>query len=376
MAIRTITIEKTSLNNLNEEKLKAQIQKVANRILASNRQESGWSIVSPIKAPNPRRAGENLIYTYTFQIDKRGGTKATNDVKFKYIVEKIVGPACNLHKWVVKGYEANLPSIAPTPISRPMDEAPLVYRPLEVVKRNDLTINLDRTGYFDHIFDREAAIEIMHSALATAVESDFQVRSASVIHGLPSSGKSTLVDAFAAMIGEENVYRIDCTCATQAGILTELMDAGTPIPYKLLILEEAEKVNPDQLRFLLAVMDQRAEIRVINSRVGYFHARWAPLTFATVNNMEKFQKVMGGALASRFSNQIYTPAITEDGIKRAICGAIASINPDARWAEAAFTYCKQYEPNADIRRMSAIAACGRDRLLDGSYQRILRQTTQ
>jgi hypothetical protein len=63
-------------------------------------------------------------------------------------------------------------------------------------------------------------------------------------------------------------------------------------------------------------------------------------------------------------------------MKKAIRDMTALIHPKDEWIDEAIKYCKQYEPSADLRRIATIVACGRENLMDGSYQNSLRITTR
>lgn len=235
-------------------------------------------------------------------------------------------------------------------------------------------INLDPTGYFDCLYDREAQINILISGFKTAVESNFKIRTHAIMHGSSASGKTTLMDCFSNMVGEDICYRIDATTSTQAGILSDLMERASAI--RVLLIDELEKANPDNFRFLLGLMDERGELRICNAKAGSLQCKMPAFVIATTNDLPKVESLMSGALYSRFSDRIYCPRVDENTIYKAVKKYVDMIGGDERWIRPAINHVRTMEKTEDIRRMIAVAVNGRERLLSGEYQEILRSTNK
>jgi hypothetical protein len=244
----------------------------------------------------------------------------------------------------------------------------------------DSIINIDPTGYFDHLFDREDQINILVSATRTAIDSDFQIRTHIILHGPPAGGKTSLSTAFIEMVGEEHCYRIDATTSTQAGIISDLFENRQPGSVKFIVIDEIEKCDKEYLRWLLGVMDDRAELRVNNTRVGSLQMPLAALVIATTNNIQLIEGMMGGALASRFTEKVYCPRVRDQTIHKAVMQKLkmlrgVDINEASAWADKAIEYVRDVEGTDDIRRMIAVAVNGRERLLTGEFQAILQKAS-
>ena len=236
------------------------------------------------------------------------------------------------------------------------------YAPIEAV---------NRAGYFDHIFEREPQIEVVLSAVTAYQESEYQNRFHTVLYGPPACGKSEILLSLGRMLGEENeaYLKVDATTTTEAGMARLLLDAVTIPP--VVIIEEIEKADERSLRWLLGILDQRAEIRRINARIGNRARNVQLLCLATANDMGLFRKVMSGALASRFSHEVYCPRPSRTVLEQILRREVARHRGREEWIEPTLKYCVDEKKMNDPRKIVPICMCGRDSLLDGSYQKTL-----
>ncbi len=425
----SFTAQRQNERRTKPEKLVAQLTKMAKAALRGNRGGSqGWRLCNQIVAPQPRLLPNGIYeYNFTFYFEKHGRKAVSTDVANRQFIEGVVHNAAlagNLHKWTVIEYNVNVsqpqtvatsyiqeqeeesfitnldtefldddsydivdspannaaymdmpsPSAIIRPASVPVAPQPfnISLTPIEV--NGDNPINLDPTGYFDHIYDREAQITVLLGGVRTAVETDFKERNHALIFGDPAGGKTTLCKAFMDMVGEENCHYIDMTTTTQAGILMALIER--PTAPKFLIIEELEKVKKEDMRWLLGVMDERGEINVCNSKVGSIRMAMPVYVIATINDMDKFQATHGGAIESRFGDKIYCPKVSRDTIYKRVLRAVLAVGGDESWVNPAIDYCTNYEGTCDIRRIKTVATGGRERLLTGEYQRILQATSR
>ncbi len=130
-------------------------------------------------------------------------------------------------------------------------------------------VNTEPGDCFDHIFDREHQRRIILSAIIAAKESAFVNRFNCVLYGEPGCGKSDLLISTGKMLGRENEawMKLDATSTTEAGAQRILLEAAHIPP--VLIVEEIEKTDEKSLRWLLGILDQRAEIRKTNFNIGH-----------------------------------------------------------------------------------------------------------
>lgn len=223
-------------------------------------------------------------------------------------------------------------------------------------------INVDRGTFFDHLFDREAQIEILYSAIKAAVDSDFQSRFHTVLLGPPGSGKTDLLRSVQAMLGDVHVLLLNGPSTTKAGAEQILMTLDRIQPFVL--IEEIEKMHPAHMQWLLGLLDERGEVRRTNARDGH-HSRDAKvLCIATINDQERFLGLMHGALASRFSHEIYCPRPSSDVLQRIALREIEKVGGNPYWADPAVKYCTLIEGSYDPRRIVSVCLSGRDELLE------------
>jgi len=235
-------------------------------------------------------------------------------------------------------------------------------------------VNLEIGDHFDHIFERAPHILRVYSAIETAVQTDLHSRNHCVLYGPPGVAKSEILLSFGKMMGKENVayMKFDATSMTQAGVLRILTGSGILPP--VLIVEEIEKTSDKDLRWLLGLLDKRGEVRQTNFNVGNRMRNAKMLCLATVNDMELFRQVMSGALASRFSNQIYCSRPTKAVIRMILAREIKLIDGKEEWIDPAIEFCFNKMGWNDPRQIIPVCVCGKDRLLDGSYQEAILAT--
>lgn len=236
-------------------------------------------------------------------------------------------------------------------------------------------LSIDKKGnHFDHIFDREDQIKIVLSAVETAIQSNFDYRFHCVLYGEPACGKTEILDSLARMLGEEGdaYIKLDATSTTKAGVEKMLLDTNSKIP-NILIVEELEKANEDNFRWMLGLLDSRSEIRKTTA-TDSLSRKLKMLCLATVNNLDLFKKRMAGALYSRFSNKIYCPRPTKEVLRKILLREVEKFKGNPDWIDPAIDFCTNKLKINDPREIIPICLCGKDDLLDGSYQESLLKT--
>jgi energy-coupling factor transporter ATP-binding protein EcfA2 len=229
-------------------------------------------------------------------------------------------------------------------------------------------INTDLGPHFNHIFGRDDQISIIHSAIEAAKESAFHNRFHCVLQGPPGCGKSEILSAIGKMLGKENeaYLKLDATSTTEAGAIRILLEEPHIPP--VLIMEEIEKTDEKSLRWLLGILDHRAEIRKTNFNIGHRARNVKMLCLATVNDIKLFRKVMSGALFSRFAHEIFCPRPDKATMQKILEREVAKVNGRLEWIEPTVKFCMDVLKINDPRKIVPICLCGRDKLLDGTYQ--------
>lgn len=262
---------------------------------------------------------------------------------------------------------------------------PAIHAPAEVKPRSTykaaipritcLTsdINLNPTGFFDHMLNRENQLARVIRAARTAVESGFRITNGVLIYGPPSSGKSSFFRCFKNMVGEQFVYEIDATASTQAGIINDLQ---THSNIRFIILKEFDKLkgNGDEFKWLLSGMDEEKKIRKITSD-GPIEVKTEALFLADCNNLSRIERIMDGALYSRFVNKIYFPPISDDDIHVALQRYNQMIHGDDTWIPPVIDYVRRKLGMVDMRTMIGLLTDGREGWLDGTYEQELEASS-
>lgn len=187
-----------------------------------------------------------------------------------------------------------------------------------------------------------------------------------VVH---NSGKTEIVRAVGAMVGPDSILHLDGTLTSQAGAIKDITERDT-IP-RIIAIEEIEKADEGQLKFLLGVLDHRAEIRKTNFRCS-IQRTVKSLVLATVNDWRLFSGMMSGALASRFGAPILCPAPDELILRKILEREVArpDVKGKPKWIDATMKYIHE-RGITDPRIVLQICLCGRDDLLTGKYQKML-----
>ncbi len=215
---------------------------------------------------------------------------------------------------------------------------------------------------FKRFFGVDSQIRMVLSALQSAIQTGGKRMVHSVLFGPPACGKTSVVNMIEELIGKQNVLKLDAPTTTKAGI--EKLFLNTDIP-PVVILEEAEKANEDWLRNWLSLLDERSEIRKVNHKETIVKDIDI-LFYCTVNDSDKFNNLLDGALASRCKNKIYFPRPSMETIEKILYRDIKENGGRNEWVQHALQLAKDL--NIDDPRVIISFLSGGDRLLDGSYQ--------
>jgi hypothetical protein len=86
-----------------------------------------------------------------------------------------------------------------------------------------------------------------------------------------------------------------------------------------------------------------------------------------VNDVPAFKKIAFGALYSRFSNKIYFRRPDREVLGRILKREVDAIDGKDEWINAALDLADEIH-TTDPREVISLLLCGRDALLDGSFQ--------
>lgn len=356
-----VSLYKTGLRRTREEKLRRQLDRIIERALSGRRKERGW-IISIANSPQwsiPINVNDEYAWLVELSISCNNAKRTVESLQQDFdIIIQFIGSAGAVNGWEITAIDgqavnANKDERLPTPIG---------YTPVE--------IPVNWSENFEHIYARESQIEILISCLRAGIDSAFQNRFHCALIGDPACGKTETLKALKAVVGRDAVLEYDATATTQAGAIKDL-DSRDELP-RILIVEEIEKTDPDSLRWLLSVMDHRAEIRKITARQQILRET-RMLTLATVNDYPLFLKLMYGALASRFTYHLHFPRPDQALLRRILEREVERSHGKKVWIKPTLEYAEENEIY-DPRRIVAICLCGKDQLLgQKEYQKRLKE---
>ena len=233
---------------------------------------------------------------------------------------------------------------------------------------------LHKGKLFDHLFGLDSQVEVVMSALQAAADSGMRNRFHCLLWGVPGCGKTEIMLGVGQMMRNAGVecIMLDATSTTEAGMRKRLIE-GESEP-DVILIEEIEKVNETAIRWLLGVMDSRAEIK----RENFNHSDCKTvkaLIIATANDMEKLGKMVGGALRSRFQNEVYCPRLGRDTLRKVLTREVWKVGGRVAWIEPTLVW-GEVNGISDPRKLIPVCLQGGDRLLTGEWQRCLTETTK
>lgn len=345
MTTQSITLEKTTLRRINPALLRRQIEEILEKGLKGK----NWGVDHIPSFIDPSVTGNGYKYEVNVLIQRNSDSpnEARELMSIKDIIFKIAPKSGG---WSLPGYTPNSGLITTNNIDIIAD------------------IPIEKGMHFANLYGLDSQIDVLLSSLQVAKDTKYEKRFHVCLHGKPGCGKSAILQATKEMVGEQGVIEFDGTQTTAAGAISVLMSADILPP--LLIIEEIEKVPDAAFMWLLSALDGRAEIRKITNW-GTQQRKMPFVCVATVNDLKLFESRHDGAMASRFAHKLYCPRPTEEIVRRVLRREVDSMSGDPSWIEPALRYCVDKEGNLDPRRIIAVCLTGREKLLDGSFQRDL-----
>jgi len=242
------------------------------------------------------------------------------------------------------------------------------------------SVNLDfPPDTFARLYGRDAQIRRTMDALILGRDTGWTKRKHTLLLGPPGCGKTELMLILSRAMGKEGEAWtwFDATSTTKAGAIEQLMQATVSPP--ILFVEEIEKTHESSLRWLLGLMDERGEVRRTNYRVGNQVKALKKCVVATCNNDQLLKAMDAGALYSRFANRVYCPEPSREVLEKILLREVKEViqsdtDRDYEWVQRALEFGYDECGIRDPRELINMVLCGRDRLLDESYQADFKAT--
>jgi hypothetical protein len=364
---REYILEKRSINKLNERKVKKQLRSI--RDVVNN--NATWGATAKVSKANISDLTEGtykFLYSAKLKLEASEETKA--DLAEQALRKVATTPAV---KWEVCSKEQAARVYAERKITVNQWVAPAL---------TDEIINTE----FSELVGRDAHLRIIHDSTELFCDSGGIERAHTIAFGEPGAAKTSmfmLLKQFYESHSEfadgkhEIVHCLDATSITKAGLENYLLDKAEAreLP-KILYLEEVEKYDLNILLPLGSIMDNRGVLTKLNARVDR-SAKISMLVWMTCNDENFVKNWHRGYIWSRCGNKIQCVRPTQEEMLNIILPQkIKRMGGDPAWAKPACEFSYDVLKTTDPREILAVLS-GRDRLLDGSYQRdrlaIIRQ---
>ena len=360
-----VLLRRKSRKQENLDKIEASVELLTHKILSG---KNGWKC-RKTHPKDPQLEGDQHVYVVPLSFDKTSGHVSAAERQWPKIQDAII-KVLETPKFSSEGWE--LLTLDGTVLGGGGGIGPIGgVAKVEETRNYFDELNMNPTDKFDHIYDRESQILLVRSAIETAIKTDLRKRFNCVLFGPPGCGKTEILLSVGRMLGKEGeaYLKFDATSTTEAGAQRLLLEAQNIPP--VLIVEEIEKTDEKSLRWLLGICDERGEVRKTNFRIGHNAKEVKMLVLATVNNMTLFNNLLAGALSSRFPNKIYCDRPDRNIMQQILEREVKSINGDLAWVEPTLAFCTDKLGWNDPRKLIPVCLQGRERLLDGSYQKAL-----
>ena len=398
--VHTVLLEKNTSRIIDDNKSDLSLAEIVGSVPTSALAR-GWTIEYAVEKPEPvyhTGAKREISSRYVLTGDRSTGwlysvtlivsckpktVRSTLPMEFSNIVAALHARGqYKQHRWSVTQIDGRpyVPAEVEKIVPGAADEigyVPFEMPAAEIWLSDPDPTRRNGTGAFDHLYGLDDYIEIMRSTIELGELSGWRDRVNIAFIGPPACGKSDLLKSLKECVGEDAVLEFDATSTTMAGAQQELYEREE-LP-RILLIEEIEKAPQEALQWLLSILDLRGEIRKRTAKTQGMMAKNIHMVgICTVNNREKFQEMAAGALQSRFSLQLEFTRPPREILWKILEREVKKIGGDYAWIDPALDFADEVsklDPDGiDPRRLIAICLTGREKLIDGSYQAMLRRT--
>lgn len=392
---RTVTLAKDSGRAIYTADLDKQTSAILATVLTKAVAARGWKLELERQVIRKDWRGQDVFGSRLFRDKENGGTshtytavvkatctlsapRSTVDSEFQALAAHmaISGKKPNWKVVAIDG-EAYVPTERPKtwdglPPIAGADGAELIgYAPFAIPANFEQFFTDPQLG--GGLIGLDEHVARVKQALIAAERSQFRNRFHVMLAGPPGCGKTHMCTQLKRALGEASVLEFDGTATTKAGAEKELLER-VEMP-RVLLVEEIEKIaSPEALDYMLGLCDMRGEIRKTTAK-STVQRDIKMLVVCTVNDVKLFRSLRSGALANRFTTPVYFKRPTHDMLAGILKREIVKVeNGSLDWIEPAIAFADE-QGISDPRNVLAIGLCGAEGLLDGSYQRSVRETS-
>ena len=371
MTIHAITLTKYAKRQLRDEVIVSNAASIVAATISKSLTVRGWSIEADPDKLWTKELSQLDGFEYQYMMTLHAEFSKGNDDEPKgdlaSIMRKMARTASqqNCGAWTVSHIDDDA-------YEPPTDNSDDVTGAADQIGYAPLVIPDNFEDFFSHLFGLGSHVARIKSALVAAESSNFANRFHCALIGPPGCGKSDVCRSLQRALGEDAVMEYDATATTAAGAIKDLSERE--ILPRVIVIEEIEKAPEAAMTFLLAMCDQRGEIRKTTAR-GTIQRDTRVLVVATVNDLDLFNKLQVGALSSRFANKIFFKRPSREMLAKILSREIAKVNGDMRWITPTLEMCDELNITPEgPRAIITHCLCGREQLLTGEYQTMLRET--
>ena len=370
-----VKLTKDAGRQLNDDKMRAQVDQILSAANTPTRLQKGWRTELRVKDALLNRgwfdqnyggSGYKYSVILDISIERPKRDPRMIEVEFQNIIVSLTsaGKSQPGKPWIVVEVDGEEPKAATLPASDGnRSNAEIGYAPIQIPENWPV--------FFSHLYGLDAHINRLRWALENAIDTNFESRVHTLFVGPPGCGKSDIGRSMKTALGEESVLEFDATSTTKAGAQGELAEREE-LP-RVILIEEIEKCNPDSLRFLLSLLDIRAELRK-TTKVERIERDVKLVAVATCNDYKLFQSMEAGALASRFGKPVYFRRPTPELLRRILRREVERHNGKMEWIEPTIQFALRMR-TTDPREVIGHMMVGRDYLLTGEYQAAVEATS-
>lgn len=368
----SVSVTKLAIRALRQPVVDSNIATIVAATINRERAARGWALDKPSFDEVTKTGSADASYNYTYSIAfTLTFTSQRNEHPQPNELQRIVAKMAKAAKAAGAPNGWTLTAVDGEPYGADDTDAEGEATHSEEVGYSTVDMPADWESFFTHLYGLGMQNLTVKRALEAGILSNWRNRFHCALVGPPACGKSDLAHSVAKAIGEENVLEFDATATTGPGAMKDLTERDV-LP-RVLIIEEIEKADEKQLNYLLALLDQRGEIRKTTARDQI--ERDAKLfCICTVNDWAAFSRMSSGALASRFTNVVGFQRPSREQLHMILKREVSAVNGNEAWIDPALDYGTAHGIT-DPRKLIAICLCGRDMLLTGEYQQMLEATT-
>lgn len=219
--------------------------------------------------------------------------------------------------------------------------------------------------HFQQFVNLDSQLELIMSAVETAIGTQFTDRCHALVYGPPGCGKSEVLRTLCNLIGQHHAKFFHAPSLTKAGAEEYLLSENECA--SIIVLDELDKAPPDVGTAWLQLMSDSPEMNKTDARNGHRSRERRVLVIAAVNDPERLSKRLSSALFDRLALRVFFPPPTPADLQRILEAEADRSGIDRRCVTEVLRYAGNVEGIKQLRSLVGLLRAGRNRWLDGQY---------